>query len=82
MKICPHQTKFIDLPEPKIILENEIIKYYCVTKGNVILIYFNKKEYKLDILEYKSKEMISLVNCDIEIDFETSRDYKEYQEKR
>jgi hypothetical protein len=33
-------------------------------------------------LEYKSKEMISLVNCDIEIDFETSRDYKEYQEKR
>ena len=57
-------------------------KYYCVTKGNVISIYFNKKEYKLDILEFKSKEMISLVNCDIEIDFETSKDYKEYQEKR
>ena len=82
VKIRPHQTEFIDLPEPKIILENEMRKYYCVTKGDVISIYFNKKEYKLDIMECKPKDMISLVNCDIEIDFETPRDYKEYQEKR
>ena len=81
MKIRPHQTEFIDLLEPKIILENEMRKYYCVTKGDVISIYFNKKEYKLDIIKCKPKDMISLVNCDIEIDFETPRDYKEYQEK-
>jgi ubiquitin fusion degradation protein 1 len=36
MKIQPHETKFIDLPDPKAILERELTNYSCVFKGDTI----------------------------------------------
>ena len=36
MKIQPHKTAFIDLPDPKSILERELTNYATVFKGDTI----------------------------------------------
>ena len=36
MKIQPHETAFIDLPDPKAILERELTNYACIFKGDTI----------------------------------------------
>ncbi len=38
MKIQPHETAFIDLPDPKFILERELTNYATVFKGDTISI--------------------------------------------
>lgn len=80
IKIQPHLTAFINNPNPKTILENQLRNYFCLTKGDTITVYFNKKSYDIDIIECKPKDAISTTNCDIEVDFETPKDYVEPQE--
>ena len=36
VRIQPHKTEFIDLPNPKTVLENSLRNYACLTKGETI----------------------------------------------
>ena len=38
ISIKPHETAFIDLSNPKAILENELTNYVCLTQGETISI--------------------------------------------
>lgn len=77
IKIKPHQTEFVNNPNPRTILENALRNYMCLTKGDTITVQFNKKKYMIDITECKPKDAISMTNVDVEVDFETPSDYKE-----
>lgn len=50
IQIQPHETAFIELPDPRAVLEYHLRYYTCFTEGDTISIEFNKKVYKLDIL--------------------------------
>ena len=50
IQIQPHETAFIELPDPRAVLEYHLRNYTCFTEGDTISIEFNKKVYKLDIL--------------------------------
>ena len=82
IKIQPHLTAFIENPNPKTILENNLRNYFCLTEGDTINVVFNKKTYLIDIIECKPKKAISLVNCDVEVDFAPPKDYKEVEKKK
>ena len=56
IKFQPHQTAFIDLPDPKGILEREMINYACVFKGDTININHAGKDYQINILDCKPKD--------------------------
>ena len=75
IKIQPHKTDFINNPNPKVILENSLRNYFCVTEGDTISVTFNKKIYDLDIIECKPNKAIFILNCDVEVDFEAPKDY-------
>ena len=60
IKIRPHLTAFIENPKPKTILENNLRNYFCLTEGDTILVNFNKKDYKIDIVECKPKKAICI----------------------
>lgn len=77
IKIQPHLTEFINNPNPKVILENSLRNYFCVTEGDTILVKFNKKLYDIDIVECKPKKAIFILNCDVEVDFAPPKDYVE-----
>jgi ubiquitin fusion degradation protein 1 len=77
IKLQPHKTEFINNPNPKTILEYNLRNYFCVTEGDTISVKFGKNIYKIDIVQCKPNKAIKTLNCDIEVDFDPPKDYKE-----
>jgi ubiquitin fusion degradation protein 1 len=81
IKLQPHKTAFIDLPNPKAILEFNLRNYFCCTEGDTIAIQFNNKIYQIDVLQCKPEKQIRTLNCNLEVDFAPPKDYKEPEKK-
>jgi len=77
VKIKPHETAFIDLSNPKAILEQELTHYSVLHKGDTINIQYGGREYAIDIVECKPDDQICCVETNIELDFEAPKDYVE-----
>ena len=77
LKIQPHETAFVDLPDPKMILERELTNYACVFKGDTIVVTHGGREYKINIVECKPKDQICVIEADINVDFAPPLDYVE-----
>ena len=79
-KIRPHKTEFIDLPDPRAILEIHLRDFVCFTKNETIAINFMGKQYLLDVLELKPENQYNaaiLIDTDLNIEFEAPLDYVE-----
>ena len=79
-KIRPHKTAFIDLPDPKTILEVELRNFVCLNLNETITIQFSGKQYDLDILELKpetSYKAATIIDTDLTLDFAPPLDYVE-----
>ena len=82
MKLRPHKTAFINLHDPKAVLEKIMsLDYPVVSQGQTIELYYKDldKRYLIDIVETKPADIISIVNTDINIDFDQPLDYVEPQ---
>jgi ubiquitin fusion degradation protein 1 len=77
VKIQPHETAFIDLPNPRAVLENALRNYLCLTKGDSIVVEFAKKRYAIDIVETKPDNAIMTLQTDLQVDFAPPKDYRE-----
>lgn len=80
IKLRPHETAFINLSNPKAVLEKIMSKDYpVVTEGQTIEIFYEdlNKTFRIDIVKAEPAEIISIVNTDINVDFDTPRDYVE-----
>lgn len=79
-KIRPHKTAFIELADPKTILEMELRKFVCLNLNDTITIEFNGKQYDLDIIELKpanSYKAATIIDTDLTLDFAPPMDYVE-----
>ena len=77
VKIQPHETAFIDLPNPRAVLENGLRNYLCLTQGDSIVIEFAQKRYAIDIIETKPGTAIMTLQTDLQVDFAPPKDYRE-----
>lgn len=75
--IQPHETAFIDLSNPKAILEQELTNYTTLHKGDTININYGGRDYAIDIVETKPQDQICVVDTNIEVDFKQPLDYVE-----
>ena len=75
LKIQPHETAFIELSNPKAILENELTNYSCLMEGESINIHYNGKDYAIKIVQTKPENVISIVEADVNLEFEEPMDY-------
>jgi hypothetical protein len=50
--ICACQD-FLDISNPKAVLETTLRGYACLTKGDCICLHYNNKRYYIDIIEAK-----------------------------
>ena len=85
IKIKPHQTEFIELHNPKVILEKHMSENYpVITKGQAISIKYEAKGkvYYIDIVETGPSEVILTLNCDLNVDFDEPYDYQEVMAER
>uniref|UniRef100_A0A1A9WE07 Ubiquitin fusion degradation protein 1 homolog n=1 Tax=Glossina brevipalpis TaxID=37001 RepID=A0A1A9WE07_9MUSC len=80
-KFQPHSTDFLDITNPKAVLENALRNFACLTTGDVIAIKYNKKVYELCVLETKPGNAVSIIECDMNVEFEAPVGYKETSEQ-
>ncbi|CAA0807669.1 ubiquitin fusion degradation 1 [Striga hermonthica] len=77
VKLQPHTMDFLDISNPKAILETTLRNFSCLTTGDSIMVAYNNKKYYIDIVEAKPSNAISIIETDCEVDFAPPLDYKE-----
>ncbi|KAK9364620.1 ubiquitin fusion degradation protein UFD1-domain-containing protein [Lipomyces kononenkoae] len=71
VKIEPQSPEFLNISDPKAVLENALRNFTTLTVDDVFEIKYNNKIYRIRVLEIKpsSKTGISVVETDLEVDF-------------
>lgn len=77
VKLQPHTKDFLDISNPKAILETTLRNFSCLTTSDSIMVAYNNKKYYIDIVETKPSSAISIIETDCEVDFAPPLDYKE-----
>lgn len=82
VELQPHETTFIDLSNPKAILENELTNYSCLMKGETININYQGRDFLIDVVECKPSDSICVVEADLLLEFKAPHDYEEIPLKK
>lgn len=90
VKIEPQSVDFLDISDPKAVLEHVLRKFSTLTENDVIEISYNEKIYKIKILETKPEtdaKGICVIETDLVTDFAppvgyVEPDYKALQQKQ
>jgi hypothetical protein len=61
VKLRPQSKDFLDITNPKAVLETTLRKYSCLTTGDSILINYNNKRYYIDIFETKPQRAVTII---------------------
>ncbi|KAF9281985.1 ubiquitin fusion degradation protein [Mortierella alpina] len=78
VKIQPQSVDFLDISDPKAVLENALRNFSTLTKGDNIEILYNEKIYGILVMEIKPPgNGISIVETDLEVDFAPPVGYQE-----
>lgn len=80
VKFRPLSVDFLDISNPRAVLEKTLRRYTCVTTGDQICIPYLDKKYYLEIREVLPDGAASIIETDCNVDFEEPLGYKE--EKR
>eukprot|EP00118_Oscarella_pearsei_P003563 m.14833 g.14833 ORF g.14833 m.14833 type:complete len:308 (+) comp26000_c0_seq2:245-1168(+) len=80
-KFQPQQTEFLEITDPKAVLENALRSFACLTEGDVIAIKYNKRDYEMSVLEVKPGNAVSIIECDMNVEFAAPVGYKEPERK-
>jgi ubiquitin fusion degradation protein 1 len=76
-KFEPLSKNFLDITDPKTVLEHCMRMYVCISRHHVISIYYNRRVYELRITETLPDDTISIVDTDLEVDFAQIKGEKE-----
>ncbi|KAM3579332.1 ubiquitin fusion degradation protein [Umbelopsis sp. WA50703] len=73
VRIQPQSVDFLDISDPKAVLENAFRNFATLTQGDIIQIIYNNKIYEIKVLEikpiYDDHGGISIMETDLEVDF-------------
>lgn len=74
IKLQPQSPEFLEISDPKAVLENVLRNFSALTKDDVFSFKYNNRIYEIAVLEVKpstnpGKAAISCVEVDLEVDF-------------
>ena len=76
-KFQPQSEDFLDITNPKAVLENALRNFACLTAGDVVAITYNDRVYELSVLETKPGNAVSIIECDMNVEFAAPVGYSE-----
>lgn len=76
-KFQPQSADFLDITNPKAVLENALRNFACLTTGDMIAIDYNDKIYEFCVLETRPGKAVSIIECDMNVEFAPPVGYKE-----
>lgn len=77
VKLQPHTSDFLDISNPKAVLEKTLRNFSCLTAGDTFRMNYNNKRYYIDVVESKPSQAICIIETDCEVDFAPPLDYVE-----
>lgn len=80
IKLQPQNTDFLDISDPKAVLETAFRNFSCLTVGDVFTFSYNDTTFEIAVLEVKpvgDKQAISVQETDLEVDFAPPVGYEE-----
>ena len=79
VKLKPQSVDFLDISDPKAVLENAFRYYSSLTINDIVEFEYNNKSYKIKITEAQPHSSVSIIETDLEVDFEAPEGYVEPQ---
>ncbi len=81
IKLQAQSTTFLDISDPKAVLENAFRNFACLTRGDIFTFAYNDTVYEMAVLETKPdkamKGAIGVLETDLEVDFAAPVGYEE-----
>jgi ubiquitin fusion degradation protein 1 len=77
VKLRPHSKEFLDISNPRAVLEMTLRSFSCLTVGDTVPIHYNGRVHAIDVLEARPGDAISVIETDCEVDFAPPLDYVE-----
>lgn len=82
VKLQAQSVTFLELSDPKAVLEQAFRSYTALTEGDIIEISYNMMTFELLIMEIQpAGAAISIINTDLEVDFAPPKGYVEPERK-
>lgn len=82
VKFRPQSVDFLEISNPKVVLETALRNFSCLTKEDQIRLHYNGKHYFIDVVELKpitQENAVSIVEADVNVDFEPPVGYVDPQ---
>jgi len=85
VKLQPQSTNFLDISDPKAVLEKAFRNFAALTKGDVFNFEYNDEIYHVAVLEVKpetEKMGVCMIETDVEVDFAAPVGYVEPEKQQ
>ena len=72
VKLQPQSSSFLEISDPKAVLENAFRNFSTLTKGDIFTFEYNDELYDVEVLDIKpenAKNGVSVIETDVEVDF-------------
>ncbi|ODM91662.1 Ubiquitin fusion degradation protein 1 [Orchesella cincta] len=76
-KFEPQSSDFLEISNPKAMLENALRNFACLTAGDVIAIRYNDQVYEMRVLETRPGDAVNIIECDMNVEFSRPVGYVE-----
>lgn len=77
VKFQAQHVDFLEISNPRAVLEHALRNFSCITKGDVICVPYNGKNYHFEIKEVKPRDAACIIETDCNVDFDAPVGYKE-----
>lgn len=77
VKLQPVSSEFLNIHNPRAVLENTLRNFATLTVGDCIIINYNSQKYEIEIVECKPANAISIIEADVNVDFAEPKFMKE-----
>jgi len=77
VKLQPQSVDFLEISNPRAVLEHALRNYSCVTKGDVIQLPYNNKNYHFELKEVEPQDAACIIETDCNVDFDAPVGYVE-----
>lgn len=67
VKLQPVTSDFLDITNPKAVLERTLRSYSCLTVGDCFVVNYNNKNYEIEVREAKPANAISVIETDCQV---------------
>mmetsp|Transcript_12442 Transcript_12442/g.29640 ORF Transcript_12442/g.29640 Transcript_12442/m.29640 type:complete len:409 (+) Transcript_12442:74-1300(+) len=77
VKLQPQSVDFLEISNPRAVLEHALRNFSCVTKGDIIQIPYNNKNFHFALKEVQPQDAACIIETDCNVDFDAPVGYKE-----